>query len=790
MVRSPRYGFIQFTALPSQGCCPALPVSDISELAFYVYAEFEFKLGVQNSTGQVTQDAAQTIYDSLGSWVNGGDVGIELASVLRCGECFHLVLLEGNTVRATSNTFQYICDTEYTSVVRYLLHAPGFEWDYPLSANSVRLPLYLTEPQYPQEQEVYRQKSGYRRHLFAEIEKTYNLKTDFLPDELHEKLVIALSHDEVYIDDLLLTKSESYNIDWGNTEIIDGVKYAMASAVMVENVTARNDNCGGVLSVETVEFFDYVCRTTAGTSERDGMAYARLARYFYSENGEAVKDITKSLITDVTPVITENDYLALSSSGVESRAIALLDVFGATGYVKYLTHPVAYIESCHSVKGIFLWSSYVCQRSGSDVVPTNVQTGEFACSALGQDGKLYFGSSDNRGIWRLEDSGEIVQTNKTSGSFAFAYRGWGSSEELYFGSSDGSGIWKLNGSGVIVQTNVTSGSFACAVKGYDDAVYFGSSSNAGIWKKTQNDSVIAQTNKTSGSFTCAIFHSESVYFGSSNGSGIWSSRNGADVAQTNVTSGSFACAGDDLSGVYFGSSDNTGVWRLLYTEGIASIVQTNKQTGSFRFAVADSGGRLYLGASSDGGGIYMVLRTDNSPNAPTQIVATNVTSGNFEAGALDGDGRLYFCGYSIGVWYLVNMYTIVQTDKTGGNFQSAGKGQDGYVYFGYYGVSVDNVKGIWRTSDVAINTGYAFGTNIRLKLYRGTLHFADRHYSVLSAFGGIPAIAEDDYELLSLASARLRGTSILEYIASDEGLFSYTEDTEQVKFDVASCPIG
>ncbi|MDR1593016.1 MAG: hypothetical protein LBS43_00850, partial [Prevotellaceae bacterium] len=278
MVRSPRFSFIQFDAAV-QACCTALPVAELSDLAFYAYADFKYLIGIKTSSGLIVKDASGTLYDWFGSCVDGADVDIDLSAVLQCGECFNLVLLDGNIVKSTSNTFQYLCNDEYTSVVKYLLNGAGFEWDCPACLNSVRLPLHLTEPQYPQEQEVYKLKGGYRRHLFAEIEKTYTLKTDFLPDELHQKLVIALSHDEVYIDDLLLTKSESYNIDWGNIETIGGVKYAMATAGMVENVTQRNDNCGECsiegdtcsyewldidavcqLSDETVQFSEYVCQ--------------------------------------------------------------------------------------------------------------------------------------------------------------------------------------------------------------------------------------------------------------------------------------------------------------------------------------------------------------------------------------------------------------------------------------------------------------------------------------------------------------------------------------------------
>ncbi|MDR0738455.1 MAG: hypothetical protein LBF39_05215, partial [Prevotellaceae bacterium] len=372
MVRSPKYSFIQFVASPA--CCLALPVALISDLAFYVYTDFKFTVGIKNDSGQITQDATQTQYDWVGSCVNGEDVNINLANVLRCGECFNLVLIDSDSgaVKAVSNNFQYVCDTEYTSVVKYLLTGAGFEWDCPTCLNSVRLPLYLTEPQYPQTQEVYKLKSGYRRHLFAEIEKSYNLKTDFLPDELHQKLVIALSHDEVYINDLLLTKSESYTVDWGNVETIDGVKFAMASAVMVENVTARNDNCGecsmegdtcdfewlesdavcqllSVEVIETLEFSDYVCgieEVFGATPVQTGRAFAKTATYKRYIEGVLDEETAKSMLTDAQPELTEAEYQRLSETDVAERVEAVVELFECETEPERINEPIIDDETC------------------------------------------------------------------------------------------------------------------------------------------------------------------------------------------------------------------------------------------------------------------------------------------------------------------------------------------------------------------------------------------------------------------------------------------------------------
>ena len=250
MVNSPRFSFIQFDN-PQEGNI-ALPVNVLSDLSFFVYCDFKFQIGIKSKHGVMP---FSEVHDGFGNWI---DLDGNLDG-FKCGDCFTLVILQNNAVVAESNNLYYLCDTKYTSVVQYELYESGFEWECPVGINRVRLPLYLSAPQFPQENEDYKMKSGLRRKMFAEIEKSYSLNTDYLPEDLHQKLLIALSNDEVYIDDELLTKSDTYNIDWSNTETIDEIKLAMASCRMVENVTFRNDNCGEcepIVSNCTVEWFD------------------------------------------------------------------------------------------------------------------------------------------------------------------------------------------------------------------------------------------------------------------------------------------------------------------------------------------------------------------------------------------------------------------------------------------------------------------------------------------------------------------------------------------------------
>jgi hypothetical protein len=66
--------------------------------------------------------------------------------------------------------------------------------------NRFRLPLKITRAQFPIAREVFTKSNGETVVLSAVISKTYQGETDFLPEKLHERIVVALSHDTVNIE--------------------------------------------------------------------------------------------------------------------------------------------------------------------------------------------------------------------------------------------------------------------------------------------------------------------------------------------------------------------------------------------------------------------------------------------------------------------------------------------------------------------------------------------------------------------------------------------------------------
>lgn len=111
--------------------------------------------------------------------------------------------------------------------------------------NRVRLPFYITQPQFPTTREVFTNSQGVTKVYSAVIRKTLQGKTDHLPKEWHEKLVIALNHKQVTIEGSNyvtgVAMDSDYEIDWD--DFLDN-PLAMANfTVSSTPFRAVSDNC-------------------------------------------------------------------------------------------------------------------------------------------------------------------------------------------------------------------------------------------------------------------------------------------------------------------------------------------------------------------------------------------------------------------------------------------------------------------------------------------------------------------------------------------------------------------
>lgn len=109
----------------------------------------------------------------------------------------------------------------------------------------VRLPIHPYTPQFPTEANRFRLANGVTKTQSVTIRKTYTLKTDSMSEGFHQKLVIALNHDNVTIEsDKYLggvAMDGEYAINWP-----DFLDYPLAPGEAVIQVTpfdATNTNC-------------------------------------------------------------------------------------------------------------------------------------------------------------------------------------------------------------------------------------------------------------------------------------------------------------------------------------------------------------------------------------------------------------------------------------------------------------------------------------------------------------------------------------------------------------------
>lgn len=112
--------------------------------------------------------------------------------------------------------------------------------------NRIRLPLQLHSAQFPEERQIFRKANGQTQTMSVTVRKTYELETDYMPEHWHQRLKIALAHDEVIVEGErylgAIAQEGDYNIEWP-----DGVlHYPTAKAGVKVQVTpfdATNANC-------------------------------------------------------------------------------------------------------------------------------------------------------------------------------------------------------------------------------------------------------------------------------------------------------------------------------------------------------------------------------------------------------------------------------------------------------------------------------------------------------------------------------------------------------------------
>jgi len=167
---------------------------------------------------------------------------------LKPNECFYIRIKIDDVIKGCSNCLQRITDECFTSVVEYGNEDDAFGFEYcgdPAFMNRVRLPFYLSKPQFPAERNVFRKANGAAQVLSVVIRKTMQGITDYLNELWHQRLMIALNHDHVNVYSETFTGSVvmdgEYQIAWN-----DFLNLPVAQATFQMQITpfeATNTNC-------------------------------------------------------------------------------------------------------------------------------------------------------------------------------------------------------------------------------------------------------------------------------------------------------------------------------------------------------------------------------------------------------------------------------------------------------------------------------------------------------------------------------------------------------------------
>lgn len=162
------------------------------------------------------------------------------------GFCFIIHLSFNGGSHRYSNPLIMTKSAEGMAFIQYRCDQDAFGFPFTTISESAALylPINIKNPQLSQDDKTYVKTSGEVVVLFSKYFKEWEAESEYLTEEMHDRICAALCCDYVYLDGVRLTKSDSYQIDWENTyKKACGQKLAKATWKMRANVTSRNSNC-------------------------------------------------------------------------------------------------------------------------------------------------------------------------------------------------------------------------------------------------------------------------------------------------------------------------------------------------------------------------------------------------------------------------------------------------------------------------------------------------------------------------------------------------------------------
>lgn len=251
------YSFIQLSSNieDCQSCnCGniSLPVSDGNDIRFIFKQQYpsDVNVFIVDLNGKEilrTQNAYNQSQTNQYLAIDFSNISLDKFAI---GDCFRVKIVYksyGQILTYYTNSFVYIgCKTEGTTHCQYSFNENtlGFLGGNQNLNLKVRLPLIIKEPQFIEEDEYYKKLDGTRKLLFSTIDKEYILETEYLPQHLHDKIVVMLNADIKIFDGVDMVKTDKYDINHEEYILDDcGEKYIKATSKLQNNLTLRNCNC-------------------------------------------------------------------------------------------------------------------------------------------------------------------------------------------------------------------------------------------------------------------------------------------------------------------------------------------------------------------------------------------------------------------------------------------------------------------------------------------------------------------------------------------------------------------
>lgn len=174
------------------------------------------------------------------------------------GDCFRIGILAGGSIDlayfVSNQCFKKVNDKCLTSKLRYTNSDNAFGFYYDLGSgqpNAIRLPIYFKEPIVSSDKNIYVRSDGSRKLLSARLSKQYKGIIDAVGEDVHQKLVVALNHDDVRfvpeeypnINGFKCTFEDEYNNEFPT--IMQNVNIWPADFTIFETPFNNfNSNCG------------------------------------------------------------------------------------------------------------------------------------------------------------------------------------------------------------------------------------------------------------------------------------------------------------------------------------------------------------------------------------------------------------------------------------------------------------------------------------------------------------------------------------------------------------------